>query len=133
MPQGDPVAPILFNLSIEPLFNALRSSQLWIRAYADDTYAIGFDEHAWQPLYFWLYQYNLSAGGEVHWGKTTLLPLSPTTYTPPHNTPNPATLPLSTLGVLLPLSWANIDTLWDTLIRKLSSRVDSLYTRSLSL
>ena len=72
MPQGDPVAPILFNLSIEPLFNALRSSQLWIRAYADDTYAIGFDEQAWQPLYFWLFQYNLSAGGEVHWGKTTL-------------------------------------------------------------
>src|SRR5438128_6267105 len=104
VPQGDPVAPILFNLSIEPLFNALRSAKLWVRAYADDTYAIGFDEHAWQPFHFWLAQYNLSAGGEVHWGKTTLIPLSPSSYIPPPNTPLPSSLPLSTLGVLLPLS-----------------------------
>src|SRR5437899_2441528 len=75
VPQRDPVTPILFNLSIKPLFNALRSFRLWVRAYADDTYAIRFDEHAWQPLHFWLIQYNLAAGGEVHWGKTTLIPL----------------------------------------------------------
>jgi len=133
VPQGDPVAPILFNLSIEPLFNALRSARLWVRAYADDTYAIGFDEHAWQPLHFWLAQYNLSAGGEVHWGKTTLIPLSPSSYTPPPNTPPPSSLPLSTLGVLLPLSRANIDSLWDSLLLKVSARIDSLHTRSLSL
>ena len=133
VPQGDPVAPVLFNLSIEPLFNALRSARLWVRAYADDTYAIRFDEHAWQPLHYWLIQYNLAASGEVHWGKTKLIPLSPSTYSPPPNTPPPSTLPLSTLGVLLPLSRANIDTLWDSLTIKLSSRVDSLFTQSLSL
>src|SRR6185312_10941045 len=47
VPQGDPLAPLLFNLSIEPLFNALRTnmqgitvnqSNFTIRAYADDTY-----------------------------------------------------------------------------------------------
>jgi len=93
VPQGDPVAPILFNLSIEPLFNALRASRLWIRAYADDTYAIGFDQHAWQPLHYWILQYNLTAGGEVHWGKSNLIPLSPDTYTPSPNTPPPLHFP----------------------------------------
>src|SRR5438128_7587451 len=90
-------AVMVIYLSIEPLFNALCSSRLWVRAYADDTYAIGFDEHAWQSLHFWLLQYNLATGGEVHWGKTKLIPLSPSTDSPPPLTPLPSPLPLTPL------------------------------------
>src|SRR5438132_1418676 len=91
--------------------------------YADYTYAIGFNKHVWQPLHFWLIQYNLTADGEVHWGKFNLIPLSPGTYSPPPNTPSPSPLLLVTLGVLLPLTRANINSLWDSLITKLTSHV----------
>src|SRR5438128_597638 len=60
VPQGDPFAPFLFNLSIEPLFNALRSATIMFRAYADDIYLYGHDNSSWDPIAFWFHQYYLT-------------------------------------------------------------------------
>jgi len=142
VPQGDPLAPLLFNLSIEPLFNALRANMNGItinhktfvlRAYADDTYIGGTGLCDWSTLQLWLDRHFIAANGKINWKKTSFFPLSPTStyYSPPY--PPPASLPLSTLGVLLPITPENSAALWNTLLQKAKSRAASLTERNLTL
>ena len=142
VPQGDPLAPLLFNLSIEPLFNALRSNMqgitinqrnFTVRAYADDTYIGGTGRNDWSTLQLWIDRHFLAANGQINWNKTKFFPLSPTSnYSfPPY--PPPASLPLATLGVLLPITPENSRTLWTSLTEKAKNKAEALSKRNLTL
>src|SRR6185369_1841315 len=142
VPQGDPLAPLLFNLSIEPLFNALRANMNGItinhktfvlRAYTDDTYIGGTGLCDWSTLQLWLDRHYIAANGKINWSKTSFFPLSPTSsyHSPPY--PSPASLPLSTLGVLLPITPENSSILWNSLLQKAKSRTASLTERNLTI
>ena len=142
VPQGDPLAPLLFNISIEPLFNALRTNmngitinqnKFTVRAYADDTYIGGTGIQDWSTLQLWVDRHLLAANGKMNWGKTSFYPLSPSSnYTfPPY--PPAAQLPLATLGVLLPITPENSMTLWNSLLQKAKNKAASLSDRSLTL
>lgn len=134
VPQGDPFAPLLFNLSLEPFFNALRSIPTIIpKAYADDSYIVGQSPSDWDMIKHIIHQHHLTTGGIVNWDKTTVIPLSPMHYNPPPDTPPPSNSPLKTLGIILPLNSTNIDTLWQELIQKVRNRASSIRTRNLSL
>ena len=134
VPQGDPFAPLLFNLTIEPLFNLIRSvPTLTIRAYADDTTIIGHslqDYHLLTSSIFPLY--NFTTGGIVNLQKSSLYPLSPSTFTPPPNSP-PITNSLNILGFSLPINQNNSNSLWPSLLQKVQSRISSVSSRHLSL
>src|SRR5438128_252198 len=132
IPQGDPFAPFLFNLSIEPLFNALRSASIMVRAYADDIYLYGHDNSSWDPIAFWFHQYYLTTNGTVNWGKSKVIPLNPSRYTPHPSAPPAHSGPINTLGFILPLTTTNITSLWQSLINKITPITKSLATHSLS-
>src|SRR5204863_5236291 len=85
VPQGDPFAPILFNLSVEPLFNSLHEhlqgiltpgGTIKVRAYADDTYIFGNDTQDWKTLSDILETYEQSSGALVNWSKSSIVPLT---------------------------------------------------------
>jgi len=142
VPQGDPFAPILFNLSLEPLFNLLREKlqgiptpigTIQVRAYADDTYVFGSGPQDWPSLEQALKQYETAAGASVNWLKSTFIPLSSNTPSPPSTPTTSPEGPIKVLGILLPLSPSNIDSLWDTLVTKVQKRMTAMYSRSLSL
>ena len=142
VPQGDPLAPILFNISIEPLFNALRTNMqgitvnqrnFTVRAYADDTYVGGTGIQDWSTLQLWVDRHLIAANGKTNWNKSAFYPLSPTSnYSfPPY--PPAASLPLATLGVLLPITPENSMTLWNSLLQKAKNKAASLSIRNLTL
>src|SRR5438132_9014369 len=103
-----------------------------VRAYADDVYIYGQDQTAWDPIAFWFNQYYLATNGTVNWGKSKVIPINPSRYTPHPLAPPTHSGPMETLGVILPLTTANITTLWQNLITKLTPLAKSLATRSLS-
>src|SRR5262245_50391938 len=88
--QGDPLAPLLFNLSLEPFLALLRlrivGAQLpWgfckTAAFADDTYAFPNPQDA-QPFKESVDLFNSASNATVSATKTTVLPLDETTTTP---------------------------------------------------
>jgi exonuclease III len=142
VPQGDPLAPLLFNISIEPLFNALRTNMqgitvnqrtFTVRAYADDTYVGGVGLQDWSTLQLWIDRHLLAANGKMNWNKSTFYPLSPTSNYPFPPYPPAASLPLATLGVLLPITPENTTTLWNTLLQKAKNKAASFTNRNLTL
>ena len=135
VPQGDPFSPLLFNLSIEPLFNLIRSvPSLSVRAYADDTTIIGSslsDLHLLLDSIFPLYK--LSTGGFINTQKSSLLPISPSPlFIPPSNSP-PISSHLDMLGFSLPITPLTTDSLWNSIIQKVKSHASSLSSRNLSI
>jgi len=78
-----------------------------IRAYADDTYIGGTGIQDWSTLQLWIDRHFLAANGKINWNKTTFYPLSPTSNYPFPPYPPAASLPLVTLGVLLPITPEN--------------------------
>ena len=135
VPQGDPFSPLLFNLSIEPLFNLIRSiPSLFVRAYADDTTIIGSslsDLHLLLDSIFPLY--NLATGGFINTQKSSLFLISPSSSLHlPHNSP-PISSQLNILGFSLPINPSNTDFLWNSLNQKIKSQTSSLSSRNLSL
>src|SRR6185312_7112837 len=137
VPQGVALSPLLFNLSIECLFNFICSvPSLSLRAYADDTNIIGLslsDLNLLLSSIFPLYKYTTD--GEIDISKSSLTPIYPSTFPSfllPNNSP-PISLSLSTLGFTLPLSPSNTLTLWDNLLSKLKSHASLLSSRNLSL
>ena len=132
VPQGDPFSPLLFNLSIEPFFNLLRSiPTVHIRAYADDTNIFCTSLHDYNLLQSAFSLYFTSTGGQINISKSSLLPLSPSTFSPPPNSP-PLTNSLNILGVIIPIDDVNTRSLWSSLSRKISSSISFLSDRNLS-
>src|SRR6185312_6482190 len=134
VPQGDPFAPLLFNLSIEPLFNLIRSiPTLTLHAYADDTTIIGHtiqDYHILMDNIFPLY--HSCTEGQINIQKSSLYPFSPLSFPSLSNSP-PITSSLNILGFTLPINSSNSNSLWSSLQQKLTSRANSLSSRNLSL
>ena len=126
VPQGGPFAPFLFNLSIEPLFNALRSAYIMVCAYADDVYLYGQDNTAWDPIAFWFNHYFLTTNGTVNWGKLKVIPILPSRYTPHPLAPPTHSFPIETRGVILPPTPDNISDLWQSLLSKITPIAKSL-------
>ena len=89
VPQGDPLAPLLFNLSIQPLFNLIMSvPTLTLRAYADDTTIIGHTSNDLSLLLNSIFPLYLSiTGGQINIQKSSLYPLSPLTFPSIPNSP----------------------------------------------
>src|SRR6185436_8750835 len=142
VPQGDPLAPLLFNLSIEPLFNALRAnmngininqSNFTIRAYADDTYVGGTGVTDWSTLQLWIDRHIIAANGQVNWNKTSFYPLTPTQNLASSPYPPAASLPLKTLGIYLPITPENSAALWESLFQKAKNKAAALTGRDLTL
>jgi len=104
-----------------------------IRAYADDTYIGGTGIQDWSTLQLWIDRHFLAANGKINWNKTTFYPLSPTSNYPFPPYPPAASLPLATLGVLLPITPENSATLWNSLLQKAKNKAASLTTRNLTL
>ena len=134
VPQGDPLAPLLFNLSIQPLFNLISSTPtMTFRAYADDTSIIG---HFSSDLHLLLNNilpiYQSTAGGQINLLKSSLCPLSPLTFPSIPNSP-PTSSSLSILGFNLPINKSNSEVLWSSLQLKLQNRSHSLHSRNLSI
>ena len=104
-----------------------------VRAYADDTYIGGTGLQDWSTLQTWIDRHLLAANGKMNWNKSTFYPLSPTSNysSPPY--PPAATLPLTTLGVLLPITPENSSTLWNSLLQKAKNRAAPLTERNLTL
>jgi hypothetical protein len=103
-----------------------------VRAYADDVYLYGQDHTAWDPIAFWFNQYFLTTNGTVNWGKSKVIPIHPSRYTPHPLAPPTHSGPIETLGVILPLTSNNFTSLWQSLLSKITPLAKSLSTRSLS-
>ena len=134
VPQGDPFAPLLFNLSIQPLFNVIMSvPTLTFRAYADDTTIIG---HTSNDLFLLLNSifplYHSITGGQINVQKSSLYPLSPLTFPSIPNSP-PTSSSLNILGFNLPINSLNTNSLWSNLQHKLINHSNLLSSRNLSL
>jgi len=135
VPQGDPFSPLLFNLSIEPLFNLIRSvPSLAIRAYADDTTIFGSSATDLTLLLDSIFPlYKQATGGFINIQKSSLFLVSPSSPFPtPPNSP-PISSSLGILGFTLPITPSNTNSLWSSLITKIKNRAASLSSRSLSL
>ena len=134
VPQGDPFAPLLFNLSIQPLFNLIISvPTLTFRAYADDTTIIGHTSYDLSLLLNSIFPlYHSITGGQINLQKSSLYPLSPLTFPFIPNSP-PISSNLSILGFNLPINSLNTDSLWSNLQHKLINHSNLLSSRNLSL
>jgi Reverse transcriptase (RNA-dependent DNA polymerase) len=83
--QGDPLSPVLFNLSLEPLLIALRQDRIFAQAHADDTALALFQRTARRAITI-LNHYQRASGAKLNVSKSISLS-RPTT--PPWNCPFP--------------------------------------------
>jgi len=134
VPQGDPFSPLLFNLSIEPLFNYIRSfPTLVIRAYADDTTIFGHSINDYYLLQQIFSLYQSCTAGTINLQKSSIFPLSPLSFPslPPDSPPIVSSLNI--LGFLLPINSSNTSILWQSLLHKIRHCLSTLSFRHLSL
>ena len=139
VPQGDPIAPLLFVLALEPLLAAARievegidtpKGPLTNAAFADDSSFFIKDDRNVNSLVSLLQNYSDVSGMIVNWGKSALTPLS--NHPPPQNTPftiNPIREPPAALGFTFPLSGPNNTQTWDRKIQGLDQILAELGSR----
>ena len=136
VPQGDPLSPLLFNLSIEPLFNLIRSfPTLVVRAYADDTTIFGHSLNDYYLLQQIFSLYQTCTAGTINLQKSSIFPLTPLSFSYhslPPNSP-PIVSSLNILGFILPINSSNTSILWQSLLNKIRQRLSTLSSRHLSL
>jgi exonuclease III len=142
VPQGDPIAPLLFIIALEPMMAAAReeiegisnsNGTIHNTAYADDTtfFVQGFRQV--QKLEELLKSYSKVSGAVVNWEKSKLTPLS----TKPTPRTSAFTLtdkmkPPPTLGFTFPLNKENIDNKWDEIYEWMKKKAWSLNARTLT-
>jgi hypothetical protein len=143
VPQGDPIAPLLFVLALEPLLAAARveiegietpKGTLSNAAFADDSTFFIRDDRNVDQLVELLKTYSDVSGAVVNWHKSALTPLSNS----PPNTNTPFTLtpirqPPPTLGFSFPFNDLNNTAVWDRKVSEMNSQMASLgYRKSLT-
>src|SRR5438128_2236421 len=139
VPQGDPIAPLLFVLALEPMLKAARQmvegiytpkGTLTNTAFADDSTFFLKNEMNITLLELLLENYCDVSGAVVNWDKSSLTQLS--SKTPPTDTRYPLTrfkTPPATLGYHFPLNDTGSRNTWRELIRKLQRTFNSLGSR----
>jgi hypothetical protein len=143
VPQGDPIAPLLFVLALEPLLAAARveiegvdtpKGTLTNTAFADDSTFFIRDDRNVLKLITLLQLYSDVSGAIVNWRKSALTPLS--NSTPLQNTPftlTPTREPPATLGFSFPLNAHNNEITWERKIEGLNQLMAELgYRKSLT-
>src|SRR5438132_7952118 len=143
VPQGDPIAPLLFVLALEPLLVAARTEIEGIEtpkgtlnnvAFADDSTFFIRDDRNVLKLVELLKNFSDVSGAVINWHKSALTPLS--TSPPNTNTPfvlTPTWQPPPTLGFTFPFNDFNNTVVWDRKISEMNSQMASLgYRKSLT-
>lgn len=144
--QGDPLAPLLFNLAFEPLLATLRSRLQGLRlpwgvfivgAFADDV-SIGLLLSDGTILIAILDAYCRASNSRINFSKSVYMPLSSTATLPPWavslglSSHNPL-IPIRVLGYDLVLSPDGVSEDWDQLYTKLESVSRDILSRHLTL
>ena len=142
VPQGDPIAPLLFIIALEPLMAAARETvegisningQVLNVAYADDTTFFIQHYSNVQKLEKLLQHYSEVSGAVVNWEKSKLTPLS---REPPPKTSmftyTDMMKPPPTLGFTFPLNKKNIDEKWEEIYEWMRRKAWSLNARTLT-
>ena len=144
--QGDPLAPLLFNLALEPLLTALRLrlqgvTLAWgcfiVAAFADDL-TLGLAQTDVPELQRVLAQYGRASNGQINFDKSKILDLSGNTNTPQWIqdtgfTVHDHTLPITVLGYDLLRSPAGVSEDWPALLDDMQAVANRLCTRSCAL
>src|SRR5262245_7694035 len=144
--QGDPLAPLLFNLALEPLLTACRLRLQGVRlpwgcfivaAFADDL-TLGLSRTDVLALQTVLAQYGRASNGQVNIDKSHVLDLSGSATTPQwiQATGFPIhdhTEPIRVLGFDLILSPEGVQENWPALVDKMRTAANKLRTRSCAL
>jgi exonuclease III len=139
VPQGDPIAPLLFVLALEPLMATVKSQVKGIQtprgeisyvAFADDSTFMIADKQNLRKLVNILNEYTQVSGAVINWTKSALTPLS---HEPPiKDTLFPVTevkKPPPTLGFFYPLNLETSEAIWENLITKVENTFKSLGQR----
>jgi hypothetical protein len=144
--QGDPLAPLLFNLAMEPLLAALRLRLTGISlpwgffktgAFADDL-TVGLVHTDVPILRQVLAEYGRASNGQVNYDKSTILDLSASSTTSAWTqtagfTVQDPTLPIRVLGFDLLLSPEGVREDWSALYNSMHTIAQGLMTRSCAL
>ena len=139
VPQGDPIAPLLFVLALEPLMARVKNEVKGIQtprgeisyvAFADDSTFMIKDKLNLDKLIDIINKYTETSGAIVNWTKSALTPLS--SHPPATDTPFTLTAvrkPPPTLGFSYPLDMETSKEIWDDLIAKVEKTLRYLGQR----
>ena len=144
--QGDPLAPMLFNLALEPLLAAFRLRLQGVilpwgsfkdAAFADDTYA-GLSPGDVEPFCQTVRDYCDASNSRININKSSIISLHPSNPSPlwlnPLGIPfHPPSSPIRVLGYQLQLCPTGISDDWTMLYDKLKATSQDLGSRSVSL
>ena len=144
--QGDPLAPLLFNLALEPLLTALRLrlqgvTLAWgcfiVAAFADDL-TLGLTQTDVPELQRVLADYGRASNGLINFDKSKILDLSGEANTPQWIqatgfTVHDHTLPITVLGYDLLRSPDGVSENWQALFDDMQAVAYKLCTRSCAL